>query len=135
MPNTVKEILKVLEKMAEVFAEKNILKYMSLYSFNSNIVIIGAMPGEKWTDIEEYRKSVTKNWEHAPGMKVKYTDTIVNYSGNTAWVATDIVFVSQLEDKLMNIHGRFTAVLKKEDEKWKFTQTHFSMPKYPQKQE
>ncbi|MHA1505339.1 MAG: nuclear transport factor 2 family protein [Candidatus Heimdallarchaeota archaeon] len=32
----------------------------------------------------------------------------------------------------MNIHGRFTAVLIKEDEKWKFTQTHFSMARQPQ---
>ncbi|MHA1188199.1 MAG: nuclear transport factor 2 family protein [Candidatus Heimdallarchaeota archaeon] len=132
MTNAVKDILKTLEAMAEVFAEKNILKYMSLYSQNSNIVIYGAMTGEKWIDIEEYRKSVVKNWEHAPSMKVKYTDTIVNYSGSTAWVATDIVFLSQLADKLMNIHGRFTAVLIKEDEKWKFTQTHFSMARQPQ---
>jgi len=134
MTNTIKEILKTLEAMAEVFAEKNILKYMSLYSMNSNIVIYGAMAGEKWTNIEDYRKSVVKNWEHAPGMNVKYNDTIVNYSGNTAWLATDIVFVAQTESKLMNIHGRFTAVLTLENEKWKFIQTHFSMPMQPRPQ-
>ena len=135
MSNVVKDILKTLEAMAEVFAEKNILKYMSLYSSTTPIVIFGSMVGEKWVDIEEYKKSVMKNWEHSPGVKVKYDGTIVNYSGDTAWVATEIVFISQVEDKLMNIHGQFTAVLNLEGKKWKFIQTHFSMPHYPRKQE
>ncbi|MHA1127252.1 MAG: nuclear transport factor 2 family protein [Candidatus Heimdallarchaeota archaeon] len=134
MTNVVKEILKTLEAMAEVFAEKNILKYMTLYSQNSDIVIYGAMTGEKWTNIDDYRKSVAKNWEHAPGMKVKYNDTIVNYFGNTAWIATDIVFITQTSEKLMNIPGRFTAVLTLEKDKWKFVQTHFSMEMKPPQQ-
>jgi hypothetical protein len=108
---------------------------MSLYSYNTPIVIYGSMAGEKWTNIEDYKKSVMKNWEHSPAVKVKYDGTIVNYSGDTAWISTDIVFISQMKDKLMNIHGRFTAVLKFEQEKWKFVQTHFSMPQYPRKQE
>ena len=120
-------IKEVLKKMAESFAEKDIDKYLKLYAEESNIVIYGSQEGEKWTDVNEYKKSVLKDWKLTEKMNVHYNWLNLECLDNVAWVASDISFEVFAGNQSMNIPGRFTAVLIKERNQWKFVQTHFSM--------
>lgn len=124
---TIEEIQIVLDKMAESFAEKDIEKYLKLYAEGINIVIYGSQEGEKWTEVSEYKKSVLKDWKLTEKMNVHYNWLKLEYSNDVGWIASDISFEVFVGNQIMNIPGRFTAVLIKEKNQWKFVQTHFSM--------
>lgn len=124
---TIKKIKSVLDKMAESFTDMDIEKYLNLYAKDSNIVIYGSQEGEKWTDINEYKESVLKDWRLTEKMIVHYNWLKLECLDNVAWVASDISFEVFAGNQTISIPGRFTAVLIKEKNYWKFTQTHFSM--------
>ncbi|NHJ86144.1 MAG: nuclear transport factor 2 family protein [Asgard group archaeon] len=122
-----KEIRKVLDLMAEAFAEKDIEKYLGLFTKESDLVIFGSQAGEKWTSISDYKKSVLKDWSYPDKMTVHYDWLKIKSSESIAWLASDIRFETKVGEQTMSIPGRFTAVLIKDGNEWKFNQSHFSM--------
>ena len=68
-----------------------------------------------------------KDWKLTEKMNVHYNWLKLEYSNDVGWIASDISFEVFVGNQTMNIPGRFTAVLIKEKNLWKFAQTHFSM--------
>ncbi|MHA1555968.1 MAG: nuclear transport factor 2 family protein [Candidatus Heimdallarchaeota archaeon] len=126
-PQIENEIKLVFEEMAESFAEKDIKKYLNLYTNNTDVVIYGSQEGEKWTKVNDYRKSVLKDWKLTEKMTIHYDWFKITNSGDVAWTAIDIRFEATIGNQTMNIPGRLTAILVKEQNQWKITQSHFSM--------
>jgi hypothetical protein len=72
-------------------------------------------------------KSVNKNWQFVEEIKVVYDWISIKNQGDVAWIATDVIFKSKMGNQTMNVPGRLTAVLLKENSSWKIVQSHFSM--------
>ncbi|MBN2156716.1 MAG: nuclear transport factor 2 family protein [Candidatus Lokiarchaeota archaeon] len=127
--NAENEVKRVLDLLAEAFADKDIEKYKMLYEDHPNLVIYGSQKGEKWTNLAEYIKSVSNNWELVDNLELTYDwqRIDVNPKGTIAWIATDMCFTTTSGGQNMKIPGRFTAVLVKSNTKWRMVQSHFSM--------
>jgi ketosteroid isomerase-like protein len=123
------EIEGILSTMAEAFAEKDLDKYLNLYEDHPELVIYGSQEGEKWTSLSDFRESVIKNWLMIDSVEVVYSWKRIdsNPEGTIAWFASELSFVTKINEQEMNIQGRLTGVLVKKKGTWKFVQTHYSM--------
>lgn len=127
--NVKNEINRVLNSMAEAFAEKDPEKYLDLYLDHPELVIYGSQSGEKWTRLSEFKESVIKNWLMVENVKVIYDWQRIDFntSRDVAWFATELTFETEFSGQKMKIPGRLTGVLVKKNSTWKFVQTHYSM--------
>jgi serine/threonine protein kinase HipA of HipAB toxin-antitoxin module len=57
----------------------------------------------------------------------EYTNLRIKYSGNVAWVSTDIKSYMTYKEEKITGEGRHTMVANKIDDKWLFVMSHFQL--------
>jgi ketosteroid isomerase-like protein len=123
------EITAVLTKMAELYKQKDVGGLMALYSRDKDVVAIGTMEDEKLIGYDRIKAGMEKSFAELTEIKsVEVRPFATSYSGKIAWCAADIQMTVVMAGKGVTITGRLTAVLRKTSGKWRFQQTHFSLP-------
>jgi hypothetical protein len=121
------EIIDQLNKFQDGYYKrdpKNIDTFMqSLYS-RENILILGTMPGEIYSGYEKATRLVKTDWDSWGDCKFEIDSANISSSGNTAWFSTRGYVEFDLSNLLV-IPLRFSGIMVKEDQEWKFQQQQF----------
>ena len=125
--NTRNEIIGQLRKFQAGYTEREIGQLdtfmQSLYS-RENILILGTMPGEIYSGFERATSLVQSDWESWGDCKFSFDNANISSSGNIAWFSTR-GFVKFDLSRLLVLPLRFTGIMVKEDQIWKFQQQQF----------
>lgn len=121
------EIISQLRKFQEGYTNRDINQVdtfmQSLYS-KDNILILGTMPGEIFRGYERATYLVQSDWESWGDCKFAIDSANISSMGNTAWYSAK-GFVKFDLSRFLVLPLRFTGVMVKEDQVWKFQQQQF----------
>jgi len=121
------EIIIQLKKFQDGYSKrdpKNIETFMkSLYS-GENILILGTLPDEIYSGYKKATRLVETDWESWGDCKFDIDSANISSYGNTAWFSTRGYVKFDLS-KLLVIPLRFTGIMVKEGQSWKFQQQQF----------
>jgi hypothetical protein len=122
-----REIIDQLNKFQEGYTKRDtgqVFSFMeSLYS-KENILILGTMPNEVFRGFKRATFLVRSDWEGWGDCKFAIDSASISLSGNTAWFATK-GFVKFDLSKLLVLPLRFSGVMVREDQGWKFQKQQF----------
>jgi len=124
-----KEIKAVLKKHGDYFKAKNLDGVMSLYAQEPDVISIGSEESEEAIGLDQIRAAYKKSFAAISALNsMSYKNLRISAAGNAAWIYTEvkISLVMANSGRPLDINGRFTAVLKKKGNQWRFVQTHFS---------
>jgi hypothetical protein len=122
-----KEIIDQLKKFQDGYSDRNIKQVdtfmQSLYS-KENILVLGTMPNEVFSGYERATYLVQTDWESWGDCKFAVDSATISSMGNTAWFSTRGYVKFDLS-RLLVLPLRFTGIMVKEDQVWKFRQQQF----------
>lgn len=135
---------KNVDRAAEIVAIEDVLESYVLANENqdfeliekiwapsSDIILYGTDSDERlmgWTNI---RSAIKTQFSQIEETYISASDQFIklNECGNTAWVAQSLNYNFVYKDEARSYEGlRFTAVLMKIDDNWRFVQVHLSLP-------
>jgi hypothetical protein len=124
---TRQEIISQLRKFQDGYTNRDINQVgtfmQSLYS-KENILILGTMPREVYNGFDRAASLVQTDWESWGDCKFLIDSANISSAGNIAWFATR-GFVRFDLPKFLVLPLRFTGIMIKEDQVWKFQQQQF----------
>lgn len=124
-----KEITQTLDSFYTAARKANTEGIMSLFDNSSNIIFIGGDSAEIWKGATKIRAHLNSMF---PGETVALLmdRTDIDYNQNTAWVFADgkIIIAPTKGDPINGLY-RFTAILIKRGNAWKFRLYNGSNPK------
>lgn len=126
------EIKAAMDKLNKAYKNKDIKGVMAMYAKGPGTIVIGSGKEENAAGYEAIKKLYQKDftlWKMNTFMDYKIFS--LSSSGRVAWLAADMSATFITNEGVIDIAGRFTAVLKKSGKKWQFAQTHFSFPANP----
>jgi ketosteroid isomerase-like protein len=126
------EIKAAMDKLNKAYKNKDIKGVMAMYAKGPGTIVIGSGKEENAVGHEAIKKLYEKDftlWKMNTAMDYKIFS--FSSSGKVAWLAADMSATFITNDGMIDITGRFTAVLKKSGKNWQFVQTHFSFPADP----
>jgi hypothetical protein len=122
-----KKVLLQLHKFQDGYSKRDtgeVEPFMnSLYS-KDNILILGTMPSEIFTDYKSATGLVKSDWESWGDCRFAMDSANISSSGNMAWFSARGYVKFDLSSLLV-IPLRLTGVMVKEDGAWKFRQQQF----------
>jgi hypothetical protein len=125
--STRKEIIEQLRRFQDGYTKRDtsqVTSFMeSLYS-RENILILGTMPNEIFRGYKRATYLVQSDWESWGDCTFSIDSANISSAGNTAWFATK-GFVKFDLSKLLVLPLRFTGIMVREDQVWKFQQQQF----------
>jgi hypothetical protein len=127
-PDSIREeVLAQLHKFQDGYSKRDagqVDSFMqSLYSMG-NILILGTMPGEIFTDYKSATGLVKSDWESWGDCRFAVDNANISSNGDVAWFSARGYVKFDLSSLLV-IPLRLTGVMIKEDETWKFQQQQF----------
>ncbi len=120
--------LKVLEDMAIAYKAKDMDLMMSLFSTDPDTVLIGSGVDEKRTGPQEIMEQFRRDWEQSEDNEFNPSNTLIYFSGDIAWIYTDLELKSKIMESAHTFDLRFTLVLEKEGDRYLIRHTHISFP-------
>ena len=115
-----------LDNYWKAYESKDLEKVMSLTA--PDFFGYGTGRDEKAVGIDQLKKQMERDFAQAGSIALQRTIAGFGFSGNVAWTAHDVVFVSQTGKGEVRMEGRMSSVLRKEGGKWLVGHIHFSMP-------
>jgi ketosteroid isomerase-like protein len=122
------EIKAAMDKMNKAYKAKDLKGVMAMFAKSPAVAVIGSGK-EKAVGYDAVRKIYEKDftfWKMVTALDYKIF--ALSSSGKAAWLAADMSATYITGDGVVDVAGRFTAVLKKTGKNWQFVQTHFSFP-------
>jgi len=126
------EIKAAMDKLSKAYKNKDLKGVMAMYAKGSGTLVIGSGKEEKAVGYEAIKKVYEKDftlWKMNTAMDYKIY--ALSSSGKVAWLAADMSATFITRDGVLDVAGRFTAVMRKTGKNWQFVQTHFSFPADP----
>lgn len=126
------EVKAAMDKLSKAYKNKDLKGVMAMYAKGSGTLVIGSGKEETAAGHKAIKKVYEKDFE------LWKLNTVMDYkihalasSGKVAWLAADLSATFITRDGVLDVAGRFTAVMKKTGKNWQFVQTHFSFPSDP----
>ena len=108
---------------------ENLDLYISSWAKDDDMINLG-MSGERWIGWKELHKHAEESYELFDNIQFSTRDLVINLDGlgETAWFSCYLDFSGTSHEDTVSITGaRFTGVLKKDENKWVYVQTHASL--------
>jgi len=118
------EIEKVIRESYDAYQRGDTSTLDEIWSKDKSVIVLGTAPGERW----EGHQTIVEGMGREMGQRTNETrsrmDNVRGYrEGDVGWAVTEGAFlVSDGE-----VQTRGTAVLHREDDRWKFVQWTFSV--------
>ncbi len=125
---TEKEVLAVLNKLAEGYARRDLNGVLALCAPDPDHVMYGTGVDEKRIGLAEIKAQAERDWSQTEAAALEFSWTSVSAAGNVAWLAADATFKATAAGQELAFPARLTAVLERRGDKWLFVQSHFSFP-------
>ncbi len=126
--NTEFEIMEMLNRYAQAYADKNIDAMLALFLNDPDIVAIGTGTDEWIHGYDELRKGFERDFAQADNIQVKFEKVTIQSANNTAWLSALMTMYAKVSGKEVLLSGRLSMVLERIEDKWLFTHLHFSLP-------
>jgi ketosteroid isomerase-like protein len=133
MTKVFNKIQEVLENYKSAIYEKDVERFLTSYS--KDIHIYDCWQNWENIGVSEWKDSVI-GWfnglrEESVLLKVDFNDLVITENMNIAFVHCAVTFAAhneETDEKLRQMTNRFTFGLSKENESWKITHEHSSLP-------
>ncbi len=127
-PTTRAAILAVLDEFRAAVAARDVERLLTVYGDGSDVVGIGTGADEWYVGRESMRAGFERDFALDSPFVVEFAPPIIASSGDVAWVAAGFNGRMTTAEGVVRLHGRFTAVLRREDATWRIVQAHTSLP-------
>jgi ketosteroid isomerase-like protein len=88
----------------------------------------GTGPDEVIRNREETLRQFKRDFDQCEGVKIRMTDIQIRGQLPVAWMMAFCTFIVTIENQEFELAGRYTAVFRKENDRWLFEQIHYSLP-------
>lgn len=126
------DVKKIMSRMMEACAKKDVDAIMALVAHNENVVFIGSGEDEKVVGWKEIKAGYERDFAQADSIKITMPWVTISSAGRVAWVSADETYDAVSGGRKIKMEGRMTAVLEKRRGKWLIVQMHFSVPNVKQ---
>ncbi|MGB9980488.1 nuclear transport factor 2 family protein [Methanobacterium sp.] len=126
--NTEFEVMEMLNRYAQAYADKNINNMMALFLEDPNIVAIGTGTDEWVHGYSELKKGFERDFAQADNIQVKFEKVTIQSANSAAWLSGLMTMYATVSGKEVLLSGRLSMVLERIGDKWLFTHLHFSLP-------
>jgi len=121
-----KEIQTLLAAYNAFYQKKDLEGIMEMYSTDSGTIMLGAGREDFSIGHGAIRDAYQKEFSAFSGIQsVEYGILSLYISGDIATLAAERCITAERGDEVVRMAGGFTAVLKKDEGRWVFIQTHF----------
>jgi ketosteroid isomerase-like protein len=125
---TKNEIMDVLEKYMEAYAEKNLDSLMDIVSQDENTIFVGTGHDEWANGPKEIKKGFQRDLSQADSIKIEFHKLPISAEGKVAWTTTKMTMKVLTDGEELILDGRLSAVFEKRNDKWVIVQLHYSLP-------
>ena len=122
------EVRDMLNKYAQAYADKNIDAMMDLFLDDPDTVAIGTGTDEWAHGCDKIREGFKHDLDQADNIQVKFEKVTIQSANNVSWLSALMTMYALISNKEVLISGRLSMVLERIENKWLFTQMHFSLP-------
>ena len=124
------QVKTVIENHLLANESENIESYLDSWADNAEMINLGS-GGEYWVGRKDLEEHAVQTWEIFEDSEFDLRDLVINVDeyGRVAWFTCYFDIKATLFGEIVTINGvRFSGVLKKQDGKWAYVQTHASVP-------
>ena len=132
--NMQKAVFSLLEKYAQAYHEKDLDGILKLFTDREDLVVIGTGYDEWIKGHENLQSGFERDFNQADNINIKFKNVTISSIDNVAWLSAHMSMEAQVEGQDIYLPGRVSAVVLKIDEKWRFTQLHYSLPSSEQEE-
>ena len=120
----------ILNQYLRAWASDDVDLFSEIISHDNDMVNYWTMASDRFVGWEELKKKFQEPaWFSDSKFEVDHQVIKVHSSGKVAWFSEVINWDYFSQEQQRRIEGlRFTGILEKQNEKWVFVQTHFSIP-------
>lgn len=130
-----KEIVAAFQAYTEAVAHKNIDRAMAAFAPGQDTMVLGTGKGETWGGPEEIREAHLQFFKDYEKETAEPVWRNIKVSGDVAWYAGMSRFVDESQGKQNEFFMNISAVLQKQQGKWRIVLLHVSNPTGPEKQD
>ena len=126
-PEVRAEISEQLDKFQAGYTQRDLDQvdaFMAALFSQENILVLGTMPDEIYTDHDQVSKLIYSDWNAWGDVTFLMDNANISSNGDTAWIAT-IGYVRFDVPGFLVLPLRLNAVLVREDQAWKFQAMNF----------
>ncbi len=127
-PETRAAVLAVLDEFRAAVASRDVERLLALYAADPDVVGIGTSADEWYVGRDTMRAGFERDFAGDTPFVVEFAPPIISASGDVAWVSAGFNGRMTTEDGVVRLHGRFTGVLRRDGDAWRFVQAHTSLP-------
>ena len=126
--STEKEVMETLQAFADAWGRRDLDGVLALFGPDPDVVVLGSGTDEKRLGRSELREQLVRDWSQSDAFCVEFGWHLVSAAGVVAWVTADMTVRATIDGAAMTFPGRLTAVLEKRAGRWRWMQSHFSLP-------
>jgi ketosteroid isomerase-like protein len=126
--NTEFEVMNMLNRYAQAYADKDIDTMMNLFLDDPDIVAIGTGIDEWVHGYNELKEGFKRDFAQADNIKIKFENVTIQAADDVSWLSALMTMYATVSGKEVLLSGRLSMVLEKKENKWLFTHLHFSLP-------
>lgn len=127
-PATREAVLEILEEFRSAVAARDVERLLDVYAPGGDVVGIGTAADEWYVGRESMREGFERDFADDAPFVVDFAPPIISSAGDVAWLAAGFNGRMPTSEGVVRLHGRFTAVLRREDGRWRIVQAHTSLP-------
>jgi hypothetical protein len=95
--------------------------------FDPGVVVISGAWEPPVMGWDNYVRAYQAQRARVSGGRMDRSNTFIKVNGNTAWATYQFVYVTSLENKMMEYRGHTTLILNKQADRWVITLNHSSV--------
>lgn len=126
--STEKEVMATLEAFADAWVHRDLDAVLALFGPDPDVVMLGSGADERRLGRTELREQLVRDWSQSEAVSFELGWHLVSAAGVVAWVTADLTVHTTSGGTTMTLPGRLTAVLEKRAGRWRWMQSHFSLP-------
>ena len=127
-PQTEAEIVDVMKKAHEAYSRRDINELLSYFAPDTDVVMYGTGADEKRIGRDAIKTQAERDWAQTDASAFNWNWHSVVGSDSFACLAADGVAEVKVGGEEMQMPIRFTGVLEKQGDAWRFVQAHYSVP-------
>jgi ketosteroid isomerase-like protein len=124
------EVRETIKQHISAYSRKDLKGVMATIA--PDAVFIGSGEDERLVGLAQIKAAYEADFSRKGSATFTFTWTSISTRGAVAWFASDCKAIVDTGTRKIELVGRWTGVLVKQEDRWLFVQSHFSFPFRPQ---
>jgi ketosteroid isomerase-like protein len=126
------QVTLTLKAMFDAYSKRDLNGFLSFWAPDPDVFMLGSGADEKSVGIQEFVKSLKRDWGQSDAASIEHKDIAVSMAGSVSWFTTDIIIHGKINTEKFTLPCRLTGVMEKRNGNWLLMQMHFSIPNIQQ---